>query len=92
MGWMDNLANTISGKGDGSTLPSSTLNQEYDQRLAILDNFAKQRSINRKKIINTLTKDKLWDNQVSFLIMISNTPTERIAPLIQVLMCKRNKI
>ena len=42
MGWMDNLANTISGKGDGSTLPSSTLNQEYDQRLAILDNFTKQ--------------------------------------------------
>tara|TARA_B100000686_G_C16782096_1_gene972663 strand:- start:1848 stop:3098 length:1251 start_codon:yes stop_codon:yes gene_type:complete len=32
-----------------------------------LDNFARQRSINRKKIINILTNDKLWNNQVKFL-------------------------
>ena len=32
-----------------------------------LNEFAKRRSINRKKIIQSLTEDKLWKNQVSFL-------------------------
>tara|TARA_Y100000590_G_scaffold363064_1_gene420533 strand:- start:4222 stop:5427 length:1206 start_codon:yes stop_codon:yes gene_type:complete len=32
-----------------------------------LNEFARKRSINRKKIIQSLTKDKLWKNQVSFL-------------------------
>ena len=32
-----------------------------------LDDFAKQRSLNRKKIIQSLMKDKLWKDQVSFL-------------------------
>jgi len=32
-----------------------------------LDDFAKQRSLNRKKIIQSLMRDKLWKNQVSFL-------------------------
>ena len=32
-----------------------------------LNNFIKIRSINRNKIIKTLTTDKRWDNQVSFV-------------------------
>jgi len=32
-----------------------------------LDKFTKQRFINRKKIIQALTKDRLWKNQVNFL-------------------------
>ena len=44
MGWMDNLANTIAGRGETPMLPSNTLNQEYDQRLAMLDTFVKQQA------------------------------------------------
>ena len=32
-----------------------------------LDSFVKQRSFNRRKIIKSLMKDKLWNNQVNFL-------------------------
>jgi len=32
-----------------------------------LDDFAAQRSLNRKKIIKTLIEDNLWNNQVTFL-------------------------
>ena len=32
-----------------------------------LDNFVKQRSVNRKKIIESLMKNKLWNNQVTFI-------------------------
>ena len=32
-----------------------------------LDSFTKQRSLNRKIIIKSLMKDKLWNNQVNFL-------------------------
>ena len=32
-----------------------------------LDNFIKQRSINRKKIIESLMKNQLWNNQVTFI-------------------------
>jgi len=46
MGWMDNLANTIAGRtGDMPVVPPS-INAEYDQRLAILDNFTKQQQMN----------------------------------------------
>ena len=47
MGWMDNLANTLSGRTDGSlTSTTNSVNEKYDQRLAILDSFVKQNTSN----------------------------------------------
>ena len=44
MGWMDNLANTLSGRTETSLERTTPVNEEYDQRLAMLDSFVKQQS------------------------------------------------
>ena len=46
MGWMDNLANTIAGRTEGAIASGTSISEQYDQRLAILDNFTKQQQTN----------------------------------------------